>query len=130
MFIPPGSVVKFHAEWADGFEVARHEADTLRRLAAAPARPDAEPTLPVPRLIADGTLQETYRYLVMTRVPGRPCGSSRRYEGPVERGALPAAVGGFLRWLHARAARRRGASDRRGRGSSRRRARCAPARSS
>src|SRR5688572_4853802 len=96
VFIPPGSVVKFHASWGDGHAVADHEAATLRRLAAA----GASPPLAVPQLVAAGVLEDTYRYVVMSRVPGTPLRQLEAIEGPAERDEIPAAVGGFLQWLH------------------------------
>ena len=100
VFMPPGAVVKFHAPWADGHAVADHEARTLRRLEAWPTSGDAPP-LPVPRFVAEGMLAETYRYVVMSRVRGTPLRQLEGLEGPTERDAIPAALGGFLRWLHA-----------------------------
>jgi hygromycin-B 7''-O-kinase len=97
VFIPPGSVVKFHASWGDGHAVADHEAATLRRLAAA----GASPPLAVPQLVAAGVLEDTYRYVVMSRVPGTPLRQLEAIEGPAERDEIPAALGGFLQWLHA-----------------------------
>jgi hygromycin-B 7''-O-kinase len=99
VLVPPASVVKFHAHWADGHRLADREADSLRRLAASAALSDAAPPLIVPRLLHAGSLED-YRYNVMDRVPGTPLRQLEALEGPVDREAIPSAIGAFVRWLH------------------------------
>jgi aminoglycoside phosphotransferase (APT) family kinase protein len=63
MGVPPDHIVKFYGHWRRGFAKLEREVATLRRL-------DRDASLPVPRLVAHGSLNDAWGYLVMTTVPG------------------------------------------------------------
>lgn len=92
--VPPESVVKLYGTWIRGHETWEREVEALTLLAQVPG-------LPVPRLLAHGALDETFRYVVMSQIRGTPLhrvGVTLDAEG---RRDLAGWLGRFVRQLHA-----------------------------
>ena len=89
-----GHVIKLYGPWRDGPGTRRAELAALRTLAA-------DPDLPVPRLVGQGSLDEDWEYLVETFVAGEPFGDAREALAPDALDAVAVWLGGFVRRLHA-----------------------------
>jgi hygromycin-B 7''-O-kinase len=91
---PPRHVIKFFPRERAGHAVLEAEATGLQRAAR-------DPELPVPRLVATGSLNEEWRYLVMTRVPGQNVTFVLDSLKADAVRSMAAWTGGFARRLHA-----------------------------
>ena len=103
ILVPAGYAVKFYVlghprRSAESEQAGR--STLLESELAMHQRLTRDPSLPVPRLVAQGPLGQKTHYLVMTLIPGVPF-STVRHRLPEQRVALLSWLGGFVRRLHA-----------------------------
>jgi hypothetical protein len=94
VLLPPDHVVRFYGPWHDGAAIWQRERALLQAL-------ESDESLPVPRPVASGTMDDELRYLVLTRVPGVALRDLEYEPGRDVRLELARWTGAFARSLRA-----------------------------
>jgi Ser/Thr protein kinase RdoA (MazF antagonist) len=99
LLLPPSHVLKLYVDVQRGEQVHGAPVHAAERTGLGLAARD--PGLPVPALVADGTIAANCRYLVMSLIPGVPLADVRPEVGPGDMTELAAWAGHVLGRFHA-----------------------------